>query len=83
MYPISEYADFLSCDGPALKDYPRLNYVIFRVCCPMMLSAYFVLLGALAKLREATLSFVMCLSVRPSSWNNSAPTGRVFTKFGI
>jgi len=41
------------------------------------------LLGAVAKLREVTLSFVMCLSVRPSAWNNSAPTGRIFTKFGI
>ena len=39
-----------------------------------------VLLGAFAKLRKATVSFVnVCLSV----WNNSAPTGRIFMKFGI
>jgi hypothetical protein len=24
-----------------------------------------------------------CLSVRPSAWNNSAPTGRIFMKFNI
>jgi hypothetical protein len=38
-------------------------------------------LGTFAKLRKATISFVMsaCLS----AWNNSAPTGRIFIKFGI
>jgi len=42
------------------------------------------LLGAFAKLRKATISFVMtgCLPVRLSAWNNSAPTGRIFKKFG-
>jgi len=34
------------------------------------------LLGAFAHLRKATVSFV-----RPSTWNNSAPTGRIFVKF--
>ena len=38
-------------------------------------------LGAFAKLRKATISFVM--SVRPSAWNNSTPTGRIFLKFEI
>jgi hypothetical protein len=38
-------------------------------------------LGAFAKLRKATVSHVMC--VRPSAWNNSAPTGRIFMKFDI
>ena len=36
-------------------------------------------LGALAKLRKATISFIT--SVRPSARNNSAPTGRIFMKF--
>jgi len=36
-------------------------------------------LGAFAKLRKATISFVM--SVRPSARNNSPPTGRIFLKF--
>ena len=39
------------------------------------------ILGAFAKLRIATISFVM--SVRLSAWNNSAPTGPIFVKLGI
>jgi hypothetical protein len=39
----------------------------------------YLFLGALAKLRKATISFVM--SVCPSEWNNSAQTKRVFMKF--
>jgi hypothetical protein len=34
-------------------------------------------LGAFAKLRKATVSFVMS-AFRLSAWNNSAPNGRVF-----
>ena len=36
-----------------------------------------VFLGAFAKFRKATISFVMCvcLSVHLSAWNNSHPTG--------
>ena len=41
----------------------------------------FTVLGTFAKLRKATTNFVM--SVRLSAWNNSAPTGRIFMKFGI
>ena len=53
----------------------------------------FNILGAFTKLRKATISFVMSaclfvclslyLSVRPSAWNNSVPTGRIFMKFDI
>jgi hypothetical protein len=39
------------------------------------------LLGTLAKLLKATISFVM--SVRLSAWNNSAPTERIFMKLYI
>jgi len=41
------------------------------------------ILGAFARLRKVTLSFVMsvCLSVCLSSWNNSAASWRIFTKF--
>jgi len=35
-------------------------------------------LGAFAKMRKATINFVM--SVRPSAWNNSVPTRRIFIK---
>ena len=40
-------------------------------------------LGAFAKLRKATIRFVM--SGRLSAWNSSAPTGggRILMKFGI
>jgi hypothetical protein len=41
------------------------------------------ILGALAKLRKATISFVMCLSDRLIAWNMSAPTGQIFTKFYV
>ena len=46
-------------------------------------------LVAFAKLREATISFVMsaylsvCLSAPPYVLNDSAPTGRIFMKFYI
>lgn len=46
---------------------------------------YFITLGASAKVRKATVSFVW--SVRPSvivsAWNISAPSGRIFIKCGI
>jgi hypothetical protein len=42
------------------------------------------ILGAFAKLRKATTSFVfVCLFVHPSAWNNSVPTGRIFIKFDM
>jgi len=44
-----------------------------------------VYLGAFARLRKATFSVVMsvCLSVRPSAYNNSASIGRIFIKCDI
>ena len=48
------------------KRYPNLSVQ------PKFLRAY-------AKLRKATVSFVM--SVCPSEWKNSALTGRIFVKF--
>jgi hypothetical protein len=45
----------------------------------------YAFLGAIAKLLKAIISVVIsvCLSVRPSAWNKSVPTGRVFITFGI
>jgi len=37
--------------------------------------------GAFAKLRKATISFVMSCFVRPSALNNSHHTGRIFSTF--
>ena len=36
------------------------------------------MLGALAKFRKATISF---MPVHLSAWNNSAPAGQIFMKF--
>jgi hypothetical protein len=33
------------------------------------------------KIAKVTINFVV--SVRPSTWNNSAPTGRIFMKFDM
>jgi hypothetical protein len=38
-------------------------------------------LGMFTKLQKVTLAFVM--SVHPSAWNTSAPTGWIFMKFDI
>ena len=40
-----------------------------------------LILGALAKLRKATNSFV--IPVRLSAWQNSVPTAQIFIKFDI
>jgi len=36
-------------------------------------------------MRKTTIGFVIyvCLSVRPSAWNDSTSTGRIFMKFDI
>ena len=49
------------------------------LCLGFLITVNF--LGEFAKLRMAIVSFVM--SVRPSAWNNSAPTGRILMKFDI
>jgi hypothetical protein len=40
-----------------------------------------LLFGVFAKLRQATVIFVVC--THPSAWNNWAPTGGIFIKFDI
>jgi len=37
--------------------------------------------GAFAKMRKTAISFIV--SVCPSKWNNSTPSGRIFVKFYI
>jgi hypothetical protein len=49
-------------------------------------TARLTILGASAKLQKATIfSSIMfvCLSFRPSSWNNLVLTGQIFMKFGV
>jgi hypothetical protein len=58
-----------------------LNICNTLTCCKNWI------LAALENLRKATTRFV-CPSARPPAppppaWNNSAPTGRIFMKFGI
>ena len=63
--------------GRLLANVCELLYVLtdkISVCHPLFLGEY-------AKLWKATISFIV--SVRPSAWNNSAPTGRIFMKFDI
>ena len=40
-----------------------------------------LIVGALAKSRKTTITFAM--SVCPSAWNNSTPTGRILIKLDI
>ena len=40
-------------------------------------------LSAFTKLRKVTIKLRVRLLVRPSEWNDSAPNGRIFTKFCI
>jgi hypothetical protein len=58
-------------------------------CKEVVLTCVTLFSGSFAKLRKATLSFVMCmcvcacLSVCLSAWNSSALTGQIFMKFDI
>ena len=63
---------------------PEIYSTKFRELC-RLLTVLVSILGAFAKLRKTTISFVMSvrLSVSPSAGNNSAPTGRIFMKFDI
>ena len=71
---------------PLIGRYSQYLVIIGQLCRLTMAGGF---LGAFTKLRKATISFVMyvCLpvrpSVRPSWWNRSAPTGRIFIKFDI
>jgi hypothetical protein len=68
---------WINLHGPGI----RISSVKWTWCL-VFVSAF---LCAFAKLRKATISFVMsaCPSVRLSTWNNSAPTGRILRKLDI
>ena len=76
--------------GVVLKFRANLEFLNFNMNRDrLVLKEKEALLGAFEKLRKATFSFVMSvcpsvhLSIRPSPWNNSSPTGRYFMKFNI
>jgi hypothetical protein len=52
-----------------------------NLCRRQQYKLYQQFIGALAKLRKATIS--VAISVRPSAWKNSVPTGRIFLKFDV
>ena len=62
---------------------PRADFLTDRTWCDCHCADFHEIFffcrqlsGAFATLRKTTVIFVM--SVRPSEWNNSAPTGRIF-----
>ena len=55
----------------------RNAYKIFNI----QYNAFFS--GIFTKFGNATISFVILVCLCPSAWNNSNPTGRIFTKFDI
>ena len=73
------------CRLPPLSvhDYVKMAYRFLRIYFFFHITKLVKALGAFAKLRKATDSFVMsvCLSIRLSAWNNSATNGRIFMKF--
>ena len=68
-----QFRSLASAPCPQIKAYTRIY-----TCLKMSFRAF-------AKLRKAIISFVMslCRYVRPSAWNNSDPTGRIFMKLDI
>jgi hypothetical protein len=42
-----------------------------------------LVLGAFANLQKKKKTIICAMHVRQSTWNNSAPTGRIFMKFDI
>ena len=76
---ISCYAVFLFTGtldiGSQIAANKRWCYIGVSLCVRRI---YFC---AFAKCRKATVSFIV--SVRPSAWNNSAFSGRIFIKFGF
>ena len=66
-----------SCWFSHSKYYSYINFLLHETWFLDLLRWF---LGAFAKLRKVIISV---MSVCLSAWNNSAPTGRIFMKFGI
>jgi len=60
-----------------------LRWTILRTLIETDLYETEVILGAFAKLRKATVSFVVSFCLSLSAWKKSSPTGLIFTKFYI
>ena len=74
------------CNSPVTHNTVFINavnsHLIFKCVVSFESTPY---LDAFAKWRKTTFSLVIfvCSSVRPSAWNISSHTGRIFMKFGI
>jgi hypothetical protein len=86
-YPHNVLSVSLSSFASWMNQLNPLNFLILNLFEIQLILCSYVhlswsLLGAFATLRKETISFFM--SVCPSAaWNNSAPTGRIFTRFDI
>ena len=58
-----------------------LLLLLFIIVIDVVVYCGLLWIDAFAKLRRATISFVMSISA--FAWNNSASTGRIFMKFDI
>ena len=75
-------SQFLMASVTMLTDVcPNVLRVVWRCC----FCTYYLLLGAFAVLRKATISFALsvCPSLCLTAWNNSTATGHIFIKFHI
>ena len=77
---MEEWYPTLPSQFKRVASYPVQHSVRITLISFCFVHFEFLFLGAFAKFRKATTSFVM--SVRPSTWN-SVPTGRIFMKFDI
>ena len=75
------FAHFLLIASLVIKFVLSCSSYMLKLSTDSALYAAKTDLGAIAKLRKGTTVFAM--SVRPSAWNNSAPTGLIFIKFYI
>jgi hypothetical protein len=86
-YAVRNYWTRTSANHKSAKQYSRLTVSVFTFKAPAFADGHKLSLGAFARLRKATISFSshpsVCPSVRPSAWNNSAPTGRIFMKLDL
>jgi hypothetical protein len=68
----------LQSNFPSSKQYSSLGECLLSLAHVLFFQSFESFLRDLAKLRKPIISFIM--SVHPSAWNNSAPTGRIFIK---
>ena len=73
----SDFSGFASPSTQTPREHLKLRYRDF-----LPYTLHFIL-RRVRKIAKAIITFVMCLSVRQSVRNNSAPTQRIFMKFDI